>query len=207
METRSPPSRAFNDAMRKRGDKNVIHYRPGEELPGLDRKDVDYLFSLAYEELRRLAALVKSDDPAATLNPTALVHEAWLKLARSERLVYTSHLHFKRVAARAMRQLLIESARRRHSRKRGGDGVTQFVQFDDALGQPAAGEDDLLKLDTALEELSRLSPRQALMVECRFFGGLEINETAEILQVSEATITRDWRVAKAWLARELRGGL
>src|ERR1700736_2168946 len=104
--------------MRKRGGKTVIPYQHGEEMPGLDRAEVDYLFSLAYEELRRLATSVKSGAPAATLNPTALVHEAWLKLASSEGFVYTSHLHFKRIAARAMRQLLVESARRRHSQKR-----------------------------------------------------------------------------------------
>jgi RNA polymerase sigma factor (TIGR02999 family) len=98
----------------------------------------------------------------------------------------------------------LESARRRHSQKRGGDGVIQLVQFDESMGQPVAAEDDILKIDAALQELSRFSPRQALMVEYRFFGGLEVNETAELLQVSEATLTRDWRLAKSWLARELR---
>jgi RNA polymerase sigma factor (TIGR02999 family) len=115
----------------------------------------------------------------------------------------TSRLHFKRIAARAMRQLLIESARRRHARKRGGsDALT--VTFDESVHQAATTGGDLLALDAALEELGRVSPRQAQVVENRYFGGLDIPETAALLQVSEATILRDWRAAKAWLASELR---
>lgn len=167
--------------------------------------ELDYLFSVTYEELRRLAASVKSHDPAATLNPTALVHEAWLKLAGSPAFVSTSRLHFKRIAARAMRQLLVESARRRSSQKRGGGGCV-FVTFDESLGRTASCEEDVLKLDAAMEELARLNPRHAVMVESRFFGGLDVPETAELLNVSEATILRDWRAAKAWLAHELRPG-
>jgi len=170
----------------------------------LDRADLDYLFSVTYEELRRLAASVRRSDPGATLNPTALVHEAWLKLASSPAFLATSRLHFKRIAARAMRQLLVESARRRSSKKRGGPEA--FVTFDEALGQPASCDQDILKLDGALEELARLNPRHAVMVESRFFGGLDVGETAELLAVSEATILRDWRAAKAWLAHELRQG-
>jgi RNA polymerase sigma factor (TIGR02999 family) len=113
-------------------------------------------------------------------------------------------LHFKRIAARAMRQLLVESARRRHSQKRGGDGQSAFVAFEDAVGLPASSASELLRIDSALDELARLNPRQALMVESRFFGGLEVSETAELLEVSEATILRDWRAVKAWLASELR---
>lgn len=167
------------------------------------RGELDALFSAAYEELRRLAATVRQGDPAATLNPTALVHEAWLKMARSPGFVATDRLHFKRVAARAMRQLLVESARRRRSRKRGGDGVAVFVNFDvDAA--PAAVEEDVLRLDSALETLGKLNPRQAELVEGRFFGGLEVSEVAALLEVSEATALRDWRAAKAWLAQEIR---
>jgi len=172
--------------------------------PGLDRAGLDHLFSVTYEELRRLAASVRRGDPGATLNPTALVHEAWLKLASSPAFVATSRLHFKRIAARAMRQLLVESARRRNSQKRGGPGA--IVTFDEALGQPASCEADILKLDVALEELARLNPRHAVMVESRFFGGLDVGETAELLEISEATVLRDWRAAKAWLAHELRQG-
>jgi RNA polymerase sigma factor (TIGR02999 family) len=111
-------------------------------------------------------------------------------------------LHFKRIAARAMRQVLIEAARRRKSQKRGG-GLA-IVTFDDAAAQTPTGADQLLSLESALEELARLEPRQALVVENRFFGGFDVAESAELLGVSEATILRDWRAAKAWLARELR---
>jgi RNA polymerase sigma factor (TIGR02999 family) len=165
------------------------------------RQALDHLFSLTYEELRRLAYSVRRSDPSATLNPTALVNEAWLKLASSPRFVSTSRLHFKRIAARAMRQVLIEAARRRNAGKRGGSAVT--VAFDDSLQQPDACGQELLALDTALDELARMNPRQAMMVEGRFFGGLDIAETAAMLEVSEATILRDWRAAKAWLAHEL----
>jgi RNA polymerase sigma factor (TIGR02999 family) len=192
--------------MRKRGESTVIPIQNLEPLPGLSQSELDYLFSATYEELRRLAAIVKSGDPATTLNPTALVHEAWIKLAASPRFHSASPLHFKRIAARAMRQLLVESARRRQSQKRGGDGNAMFVVFDETADIPASQDKDILRIDTALRELARINPRQALMVESRFFGGLEISETAELLDVSEATILRDWRVVKAWLAREISAG-
>jgi RNA polymerase sigma factor (TIGR02999 family) len=166
-----------------------------------DRAELDYLFSVTYEELRRLASTVRLGDPSATLNPTALVNEAWLKLAGYPQVSNTSRLHFKRIAARAMRQVLVEAARRRNADKRGG-GVASFVTFDEARGAVAGRE--LLGLDTALDELARVEPRQAMMVEGRFFGGLEIAEIAELLEVSEATVLRDWRAAKAWLAHILR---
>jgi RNA polymerase sigma factor (TIGR02999 family) len=171
---------------------------------GLNRTDLDYLFSLTYEELRRLATAIRRGDPAATLNPTALVHEAWMKLASSPHFVATSPLHFKRIAARAMRQLLIEAARFRGSRKRGGNGYALFVTFDDSFDEPASGVQDILRLDAALDDLARLNPRHAAIVESRFFGGLGVGETAELLDISEATVLRDWRAAKAWLAHELR---
>lgn len=160
------------------------------------------LFSVAYEELRRLASSVRRSDPNATLSPTALVNEAWLKLANSPNFATTSRLHFKRIAARAMRQLLIDAARRRNSDKRGGDFAV--VTFDESLEQTASCGKELLALDAALQELARIHPRQAMMVESRFFGGLDISETAALLDVSEATILRDWRAAKAWLSHELR---
>lgn len=178
---------------------------PGNGIPArLDRAELDYLFSVTYEELRRLAASVKRNDSGTTLNPTALVHEVWLKLANSPAFVSTSRLHFKRIAARAMRQLLVESARRRGSQKRGGEGQTVMVTFDEALGHAATCEEDVLRLDAALEELAQVNRRHAVMVESRFFGGLDINETAELLEVSEATIQRDWRAARAWLAHKIR---
>jgi RNA polymerase sigma factor (TIGR02999 family) len=172
----------------------------------VDRRALDQLFSLAYEELRRLAASVKRSDPSSTLNPTALVNEAWLKLAKSPGIQAMSCMHFKRIAARAMRQLLIESARRRNARKRGGDPEIAFVTFDDSVDGAATCSEDLLALDAALDELARLEPRQATIVESRFFGGLEMQEIASLLSLSEATVLRDWRAAKAWLGHELRKG-
>lgn len=165
---------------------------------------LDVQFSDAYEELRRLASAVKRSDPRATLTPTTLVNEAWVKLAKSPRFVATSTLHFKRIAARAMRQVLIEAARRRQAHKRGHDAV--FVTFDETIDLVAAGStaDDLLALDRALTELARLHPRQAALVESRFFGGLDVAELSTLLDVSEATVLRDWRTARAWLAAELR---
>jgi RNA polymerase sigma-70 factor, ECF subfamily len=158
---------------------------------------------LAYEELRRLASSVKRGDPSSTLSATALVNEAWLKLAKQPGIAATSRLHFKRIAARAMRQLLVEAARRRNAHKRGGDGEVIFVSFDDSLGA-VTPQENLLALDTALTELARLEPRQAQIVESRFFGGLEVSEISSLIGVSEATILRDWRAAKAWLGQSLR---
>jgi RNA polymerase sigma factor (TIGR02999 family) len=169
-----------------------------------ERRTLDHLFSVTYEELRRLASSVRRSDPGATLSPTTMVNEAWVKLAKSPGFASTSRLHFKRIAARAMRQVLVEAARRRNAYKRGGgEGVT-VITFDESQEQRASCGQDLLALDTALEELARIQPRQAMMVESRFFGGLDITEIATLLAVSEATILRDWRAAKAWLAHELR---
>jgi RNA polymerase sigma factor (TIGR02999 family) len=165
---------------------------------------LDDLFSVTYEELRRLASSVKRGDSGQTLNPTALVNEAWVKLANSPDFAAASHLHFKRIAARAMRQVLVETARRRNSQKRGGDEGVVIITFDESVMPAAQSGKQLLALDSALEELARLAPRQAQMVESRFFGGFEINEIAELLEVSEATVMRDWRAAKAWLSNELR---
>ena len=103
-----------------------------------------------------------------------------------------------------MRQLLVEAARRRRAHKRGGGEGVFVVAFDDSLDEAASSGDELLALDGALDDLARMSPRQAMLVESRFFGGLDIGETAALLDVSEATVLRDWRAAKAWLAHELR---
>ncbi len=170
----------------------------------LDRRFLDELFTATYEELRRLAASVREDDPSATLNPTALVNEAYIKLADSLRLTPESRLHFKRIAARAMRQVLVEAARRRRAQKRGGDYA--IVTLDERTAATITTAEDLLSLEEALQGLARMQPRQAMMVEYRFFGGLDLAETAELLGVSEATLLRDWRAARAWLAQELRRG-
>lgn len=164
---------------------------------------LEELFSAAYGELRRLASAVKRDDRNATLSPTTLVNEAFLKLAHAPRFKALSRLHFKRIAARAMRQVLVEAARRRNADKRGGPGVV-FVTLDDSVASAFSTSEDVLALDAALESLAKLQPRQAEMVACRFFGGLDVAETAALLDVSEATVLRDWRAAKAWLAKEIR---
>lgn len=189
MESRS----AVTDAVSATDQSNGVTGR---------RRALDDLFSATYEELRRLAASVRRDDPGATLSPTTLVNEAWLKLAGAPPRTIVSRLHFKRVAARAMRQVLVEAARRRNSMRRGGDAIV--VTFDDGIDRVDTGARALLALNDALDELARINPRQTTMIECRFFGGLDIPETAQLLQVSEATVLRDWRAAKAWLARELR---
>jgi len=169
-----------------------------------DVQALNDVFSATYEELRRLAASVRRHDPGATLSPTALVNEAWLKLADSPWVARTSRVHFKRIAARAMRQVLIEAARRRRADKRGGD--VAIITFDESLGAWGDSADELIALDDALSDLARIEPRQATLVESRFFGGLDVAETAQLLDVSESTVLRDWRAAKAWLAHELRGG-
>jgi RNA polymerase sigma factor (TIGR02999 family) len=171
--------------------------------PGLDEQgNLDDLFAATYEELRHLASAVKGRDRSVTLNPTALVHEAWIKLSGSAGLAAMSKLHFKRMAARAMRQVLIDSARRRNTLKRGSDPL--LVTIDAFEAQTMAVGAELLALDGVLEELARMNQRQAMIVENRFFGGLEFGEIAELLKISEATVFRDWRVARAWLAQEFR---
>jgi RNA polymerase sigma factor (TIGR02999 family) len=168
----------------------------------VERPELDRLFSATYDELRQLAFVVRSGDPSETLSPTALVNEAYVKLADTLRIRPASRLHFKRIAARAMRQVLVDAARRRAAEKRGGDFV--MVTLDESLDATVGRSEELLALDAALDALGKMEPRQALMVECRFFGGFELTETAELLDVSESTILRDWRAARAWLGRELR---
>jgi RNA polymerase sigma factor (TIGR02999 family) len=173
--------------------------------PPMPTGTLERVFSASYEELHRLAAAVKHRDGNATLSTTTLVNEAWLRLRGSPDLAFDSLLHFKNIAARAMRQILIEAARRRSAQKRGGDGLAIFVTLDESTAEAIAANDkELLALDAALTELGRMNPRQARVVESRFFGGLEIPEIAELLGTSEATVLRDWRAARAWLAREVR---
>jgi len=169
-----------------------------------ERRAFDEVFSLAYEELRRLASFVRTNEPSATLNSRALVREVWLKLKDSPHLAATSRPHFMAIAAKAMRQIVVDEARRRSARKRGGGGEAIFVTIGDSVEEIGSCFEELIDLDVALDELARRNPRQAQMVESRFFGGLEIAEIAGLLGVSEATILRDWRAAKAWLGQELR---
>jgi RNA polymerase sigma factor (TIGR02999 family) len=190
----------FTNALREKPSETVMRdHEPGSKA---EKQTLDYLFSVTYEELRRLASTVKRNDASSTLNPTALVNEAWLKLVKSPPFETTSPLHFKRIAARAMRQVLIEAARRRNAGKRGGQVI--FAGVDLAVTEIAFGGQELLALDEALQELEQLEPRQAMLVESRLFGGLDVLETAELLEVSEATVHREWRAAKAWLKHRLR---
>jgi RNA polymerase sigma factor (TIGR02999 family) len=190
----------FTNALREKPSETVMpDQEPGSKA---EKQTLDYLFSVTYEELRRLASTVKRNDASSTLNPTALVNEAWLKLVKSPPFETTSRLHFKRIAARAMRQVLVEAARRRNAEKRGGQVI--FAGVDLAFTEIPFGGEELLALDKALQELEHLEPRQAMLVESRFFGGLDVLETAELLEVSEATVHREWRAAKAWLKHRLR---
>jgi RNA polymerase sigma factor (TIGR02999 family) len=189
--------------MRIRSTRKKASDDPGSPSP--ERRALDDLFVLTYEELRRLASLVKRNSPDVTLNPTSLVHEAWLKLAQSPQFAGASPLHFKRIAARAMRQVLVDLARYRQAAKRGRAHGTPFVTFDESVHQGTSAEEDMLVLNEALDELKRLEPRQALLVEGRFFGGLNVAEIAHISGTSEVTVLRDWRAAKAWLHNRLQG--
>lgn len=164
-----------------------------------DRTSLDTLFSLAYDELRRIANRVRGDQ-SATLSTTALVHEAYLKLIPSG-VPANDAAHFKLLVARAMREVLIDAARRRNAGKRGGGDLA--VTLDDAIQAMPLKSAALIDLHEALEEFSRLDPRRASVVECRFFGGLDVDETAAALGLSTATVKRDWRVARAWLAHAL----
>lgn len=164
-------------------------------------REVDVLYSVAYEELRGMAHAALRREARATLSTTTLVHEAWLKLHSVKAIAVESPLHFKRIAARAMRRVLVEAARRRNTAKRG-EGLV-LVTFDESLDHAAAASGALIALDAALHELALQFPRQAEMIEMRYFAGLTVPETAEAMEISEATVHRDWRAARAWLAAEL----
>jgi RNA polymerase sigma factor (TIGR02999 family) len=170
------------------------------------RRTLDDVYAVVYEELRRLAASIRRGEGSGrlTLTPTALVNEAWLKLAHSPDIAHTSRTHFKRIAGRAMRQVLVEAARRRTARKRAGGAAVVLVPFDESTDRAGLTEAHILALDGALRDLARMHPRQAAVVEGRFFGGLDTNELAELLNVSPSTIGGDWRLARAWLSAQLR---
>jgi RNA polymerase sigma factor (TIGR02999 family) len=169
-----------------------------------ERQALDDVFSLVYEELRRLASFVRRSDNSLTLNSTALVNEAWLKLKDSPHLADTSVPHFKATAAKAMRYVLVDAARKRNAQKRGSGEVFSVMAESSATAELASCDLELLALDAALEKLKEMNPRQAQVVDCRFFGGLTVAETAELLGVSESVVERDWRAAKAWLVSTIR---
>jgi RNA polymerase sigma-70 factor (ECF subfamily) len=166
--------------------------------------DLDSLLPIVYQELRRLAAgYLRRERPGQTLQPTGLVHEAYLRLMKDRQDRWQNRAHFCAIAANAMRQILIERARARGALKRGG--AQPRVTLDEALVAGGEQSFDILALDRALEKLAAIDAEQARLVELRFFGGLTVEETAEAMAISPATVKRHWAVARAWLARELEG--
>jgi RNA polymerase sigma factor (TIGR02999 family) len=166
---------------------------------------MDRLFPLVYEELRRVAhRALRGERTAHTLGTTGLVHEAFIRLADQTRLEVHDRAHFYGVAARAMRHILVDYARRHAASKRGGP-ERKVVPLDDALVGVEQRADALLALDEALSELERIDPRLGQVVQCRFFGGLTEEETGEVLGVTARTVRRDWLKAKGWLHHHLSG--
>jgi len=159
------------------------------------------LLELVYDDLRRLAAAyLKDEHNAQTLQATALVHEAYLRLVDWENVSWGSRAHFFAVAAQVMRRVLVDNARTKHAQKRD---FGQKLALGDAVSFPSGNEVDLVALEEALTNLEKVDARQAKIVELRFFGGLTIEETALVLKVSETTVKREWTFAKAWFQREL----
>jgi RNA polymerase sigma factor (TIGR02999 family) len=164
----------------------------------------DEVFPLVYAELRRIAAReMRREKPGRTLQTTALVHEAYLRLLKDASLSFENRAHFLGIAAHAMREILIEHARARSARKRGGGAVR--LTLDDLVAPVPSLSIDVLALDEALQRLARLDERHARVVELRYFGGLSVEETAVALELSPATVKRAWTIARAWLYRELGG--
>jgi len=166
-----------------------------------DQSALPALTAIVYDELRRLARrYMRGERPGHSLQATALVNEAYTRLVDYKRMQWQNRAHFFAVSAQLMRRILVEHARR-HNLKRGG-GI-QHIALDETafVGQPA----DFVALDDAMTALARLDPRKTQIVEMRFFGGLSVEETAEVLKVSPITVKRDWRAARAWLYREMTG--
>jgi RNA polymerase sigma factor (TIGR02999 family) len=160
---------------------------------------------LVYNELHRLARrYMRQERPDHTLQPTSLVNEAYLRLIDINRVEWRNRTHFLALAAQMMRRILVESARNRQRQKRGGGAV--HVSLDDVQELPDSKERDLVALSDALTGLATLDVRMSRVVELRFFGGLTVEETADVLNVSPETVMRDWKTAKAWLLREIRRG-
>jgi RNA polymerase sigma factor (TIGR02999 family) len=167
-----------------------------------DRSALDSLLPLVYDELRRLARKhLRSERPGHTLQSTALVHEAYLRLAGKSSLQVENRTHFFGIAAGVMREILVDHARRRGAAKRGSNCLT--LTLDEAVALPKKRAVDLIALDDALNGLAAMDPRQSRIVELRFFGGLSIEETSDALGISRATANREWTTARLWLQREL----
>lgn len=175
----------------------LVRWREG------DRSALDQLLPLVYAELHRLAhRRMKDERQGHLLQTTALINEAFLRLVDVTRVQWQNRAHFYAVSAHVMRRVLVDAARERDACKRGGE--IPRVVLDEAVVPAPEPDVNVLALDAALETLSRLDSRKAHVVELRYFGGLNVEETAEVLDVSPATVARDWRVAKLWLLRELR---
>ena len=169
-----------------------------------DRSALDRLTPIVYEELRRLAGrYLRGERAGHSLQTTALVNEAYMRLVDYRRMQWQDRAHFFAVSAQLMRRILVEHARR-HNLKRGG-GV-QHVSLEQAAVVGGGRAEDLVALDEAMKELARMDARKAQVVELRFFGGLSVEETAESLKISSVTVMRDWSTAKAWLYREMTSG-
>ncbi len=174
----------------------LVEWRQG------DRAALDKLTPLVYDEMRRMAhRYVRRERDGHTLQTTALVNEAYLRLAGQQKIEWQDRAHFFAVTAQIMRHILIDHARARHYAKRGGD--VEQVALEDAYEMSGQRAAELLALDEALDELARLDPRKSRVVELRYFGGLSLEETAEVLEISVMTVRRDWRAAKAWLFRNM----
>jgi RNA polymerase sigma-70 factor, ECF subfamily len=171
---------------------------------GGDQGALERLTPIVYDELHRIAGrYMKGERPGHSLQTTALVNEAYMRLVDYKRMQWQNRAHFFAVSAQLMRRILVDHVRR-HNLKRGG-GV-QHVSLDEVAVVGAARAADLVVLDDAMNALARIDPRKVQVVEMRFFGGLSVEETAEVLKVSSVTVMRDWSTAKAWLYRELAGG-
>jgi RNA polymerase sigma-70 factor (ECF subfamily) len=168
---------------------------------GGNAKALDDLLPSLQRELHDIARRCMAGERVGhTLQPTALVNEAYLRLVDVQRINWQNRAHFLAVAARVMRRVLVDAARSRRANKRGGEAVR--VTFDEVL-PVADNQPELIALDDALEALARVDPRKSQVIELRFFGGLSVDETASVLGVSPDTVLRDWRLAKAWLTREM----
>jgi RNA polymerase sigma factor (TIGR02999 family) len=168
------------------------------------RLEFDELFSLVYEELLRIASAVRRNESHSTLGATALVHETWLRLKDSPQFASTSPMHFKRIAARVIRQVLIEAARERNALKRGGQNALR-VTLDDSIEAFEENTLELLEIDQALHQLTEADPRQAQVAELKIFSELTNLEIADEMGMSLSAVERSWRAAKAWLKTRFSG--
>jgi RNA polymerase sigma factor (TIGR02999 family) len=176
------------------------------DLSGGDSQALDRVLPAVYDHLHRLAEReLRRERVDHTLSPTALVHEAYLKLVQLDRISWEGRAHFFGACAQVMRRILISYARMKKAGKRGGASA-EPVPIDDVILAASERPAELLALDEALARLAQLNPRQARIVECRFFAGMDVEQTAEVVAASPATVKRDWTAARAWLNRELVGG-